>query len=89
MKIKVWDIIKLKKEVAYPWYTYLVVWIDAAEKFKAWEIKKEDLYIKIINLTRGFLESPTEIEKELFWGRMIDISLISNKSVDKVICNIN
>lgn len=76
LEIRTGDIIKLKKESGYPWYTHLVIWT-----IETWEIK-------IVNLTRSFLEEPTKIEIELFWWRQINYSYISKKAVEKILLNI-
>lgn len=75
MKVKIWDIIKLKEYASSPKYTYLVLDIDIEAEFEAWNIWKEEWYIKLQNLTR-LIE---------WWN---EESIISNKSVKEIEFNI-
>jgi hypothetical protein len=75
MEVKVWDIIKLNKYATSPKYTYLVLGLSVEAKMEWGDIKREDWYIRIQNLTR-LLE----------WYN--EESIISNRSVSKILINI-
>lgn len=87
IEVKIWDIIKLKDYASSPQYTYLVLWVDIEVTLEAWKINKEEWYIKILRLN-SFIETPTEIEKEIFWWKQIETSFISKNSIEKILFNI-
>ena len=50
MKIKIWDIVKLKESTSHPDYTYIVLEKYAEKEFESGSIKKEDKYLKMYTI---------------------------------------